>query len=374
MRTTLLLLYTASLTVACAHPSSPPSHATAASPFAPGEEDLGPTIRAAPTLAVPSFPALAAVRIDAWLYAAPDLKARRFRANPVPFHDSVVGARGVDPWQRTRAVRVVAQDGDWLTIETGRADACNENLLEGLAVRFYVRPDALAPVTTRALVLTDSDGTKLALPAGTPVDSDPVVVAASWWLVRAALPADAIGTTYRADPIRATTRIRDESTHVEAHVRPRVRGEPAWSRYDTEPPVDLPPGVMRIPIAIVERRGDETLIESADACGRLRGLIPTVSIESDLGEEGGEEGGEAGGFGFGRAAKFRFRAGASLSWPDGSGAGTAIDAVYVFYLDRTVDPTVDRTCGSFGIGPNRDWRGSEVSVPLCVANSDLLPL
>lgn len=113
-------------------------------------------------------------------------------------------------------------------------------------MRFYVRPDALAPVTTRALVLTDPDGTELALPAGTPVDSDPVVVAASWWLVRAALPADAIGTTYRADPIRATTRIRDESTHVEAHVRPRVRGEPAWSRYDTEPPVDLPPGVMRI--------------------------------------------------------------------------------------------------------------------------------
>ena len=348
----------------------------APSPLIPGEDAPESTIpaEAAPQRPPPVFPMLAALRIDAWLYAAPDEKAQRYRARRLPFPVAVPGGQSPDPWTRTRAVRVMAQDGPWLTIETGPVDACNQNLFDRLAVRFYVHADALVPVTARALALTDPDGTELDLPSGAPADGAPPAFAVGSWLVRATLPADAIGTMYQADPVHlADRRLDEDSFRVDAHVQPRVRGDVAWARHGTEPPAGMPAGNVIIPIAVIQRGAKDTLIEAADSCGRMRALIPAANIQANDSEDGGEEGAP---FGFGRIAKFQFRAGAPLSWPDGTPAGSVIEAV-------AVDPyplSGGRTCASFELEtqafrlarPAASQLADDFS--LCVATGDLVRL
>ena len=282
--------------------------ACGAAPVAPASSaPSAPRPVAAPALVLPAH---ALLREDAVLHIRPDATSpwARITRNRID-----VLARPHD----VHVVKVLAVEADWILVETGAATACHTALLSGLAVRLYVHRDALVPVTTREVVVTDPDGTGVHLAAGTPmVGEGGPRVRVLRWIVAPPLTRDvhdAIGTVFQPSPALPDPQ-GDDDPFIGASVELEVFG-------DRVAPVR--PGRDVLSVRVLAE-GDPALIEVGDDCAGLRARVAADQVQPP-----GVVGGFAGGYGFGRRRAQHLRVGAELWWEDGTPAGRVIDSAEV---------------------------------------------
>ncbi len=313
------LLFLLLLAVGCAH-SAPP--------------------RAAAEASQTSDPRFVLIWTDARLHRSPD------DPEPVRAYDYGGDARSARAGE-VYVARLVADHGAWLEVDTGPIDwlddanrpyhCASSNVLGrdlpagsgGVALRLWVRRADLAPVLTRPFDRSFDDGTYARLRPGTPiVDGRP-------WIDGFLLPIQvedaAIGTNYRVLPLPPAT--DDDGFRMQdvVEVRAALGGaEVSWQ----QPPWNY----SESPYLLVDDAG--TRVTTSDAgCGEAVLAFTGRVAPSEFDQYG------IGGLSTGRVPGVRVAEGTPLQWPDGTPAGTVLEA-----LELRVPATGPAVCFEVGVG------------------------
>lgn len=265
-------------------------------------------------------------------------------------------------------VRVMDRQDGWTKISTALDNYDRHCIGHGaigddaLGLTFWVRDDDLVPALSQPVTRVFGDGTQVALRAGTPVfDGRP-------WAYGFALPItlddDAFGDVYTTDPAE----LRDDPP-------PAAQGQPArafdykrvtlkaaqvngarapWSR----PPWYSDEGVMYGDVA-----SDSGLFHHTGGCGALMLGLPSEAVTEDV---------SISGLMGAMVNSGHIRAGAALSWRDGTPAGHARDALYMSDTAR-VEATEARVCWEQPIGDAWDAPGHRGDkVVFCAQRADIV--
>lgn len=216
---------------------------------------------------------------------------------------------------RHLALSVVSQADGWLQVSTKpTAPVACEPMRSPMAsadLRLWVRAEDREQVLARTVRIPWPDGGRVVFHAGyRRADLSEAVKAPAWTALldslEAQIPADAWG-------LEATP----ETDPFEGEQAWRMGGALTWDRV-----VVTPSGPMQLPPAPWEPIGTSgELIRITPGCLTLVAHAPVLTAAAP--QLGGTMIG-SGGLGSRRAAPEKIRAGATLRWPDGSAAGTAL--------------------------------------------------
>jgi hypothetical protein len=209
---------------------------------------------------------------DALLYAEPSEGARTLQLATLD------GARK-DQVGHVVALKVVGGKGGFVEVElTGQQDCTLSRVVvpDDLArVRMFVRRADLAPVLMKPFTKSFADGTSITLAAGTPVaatDAGTYVVSLGGDELEVDVPASSVGFSYTAAKSRGAITIADTlaiAPATQATVGERTLALTAWHG------------------ALVEKRGDSTLVAIDRGCASARVLVPSKAVQ-DADEAAGD--------------------------------------------------------------------------------------
>jgi hypothetical protein len=253
------------------------------------------------------------------------------------------------------AFRMVRTENGWAELETlgARGPHCAESFeaLDALRVRFFVPARALVPITTREIEQSFPDGSEIELSRGVPVEPLPgtplvrVFLGSTRTVLRVS-PAD-YGTRYLPSEGAAygpsAVVIAREALAAAVPIlgqTGRVEGSEALAVYDQE------------------NARSEVLAEIRPRCARLVVRVPAQTLIAAPGpnEAPAPE----------RPAP-AIRAGAHLSWRDGTDAGRAAREAR---FDRESEPAGDRRC--FVRSIEDATVDGAAFIELCVARADVI--
>lgn len=285
----------------------------------------------------------ASVRAETWLHVTRDEGAHRFRA---------ASERSVRDALLPRHVRIIAGADDWVELETGFDAPCADALLPGLAIRLHASASGFSGVVRRPIDIEHGDGTAVHLDPGmmaiAPSSGSSgftyVGDAYGGWLLNLVLPSDHIGATN--DPSPAPEPRPDGDWQVAEGALLSVTGALVTRKWQ---------GTQQV--TPVETRGDSTLVEIGGRCGWFRALVPTDQLRQTV--PGGIQGGVV-------VPGPHLRAGAALSWPDGTPAGKTLRT----YHPASLEGTGERRCMTESIATGAET--AEGRVTLCFAATDLI--
>jgi hypothetical protein len=224
----------------------------------------------------------------------------------------------------------------------------------------YVRRADLAPVTTREVSVDHVDGTGFTLSAGViaePGESgDRVSVDGNH--LSLALPEDAVGLSY-AEPTR---RLRDADAE-------EVSSMPGGELWIGGAEVDLSLHDATVEYAAAPLDPERQLVTFTYACSAYRAVFVGYGGGTGIGTIGCGEYGTIGS----SIPRPRVRAGAPLTWLDGSPAGETLEEVVVV---RAVESADQRLCFQEPLRqrnhwPDRDHALDEYFVTVCADASDV---
>jgi hypothetical protein len=209
---------------------------------------------------------------DALLYAEPSEGARTLQLATFD------GARK-DHVGRVVALKVIAAKGAFVEVElTGQQDCTLSHVVvpDDLArVRMFVRRADLAPVLVKPFAQSFADGTSIALAAGTPVvatDAGTYVVSLGGDELEVGVPASSVGFSYVAAKSRGAIMMADAlaiAPATQAILGERTLALTAWHG------------------ALVEKRGDSTLLALDRGCASAHVLVPSKAVQ-DADEAAGD--------------------------------------------------------------------------------------
>jgi hypothetical protein len=211
------------------------------------------------------------------------------------------------PTSRVWVMRAVRQDGDWLEVETiADSDAhCvpDKWQLDNFALRLFVRAEDAILLTTRTVEAQLSNGNVVIFGAGLPVVAgtpDHIIASVVWPFE---VPDDALGHSYPA-PGR-----RDQGPHATGTINPEA--------LRIQDDFTLPSSLATSVLEVRELDGDWAMATVADGCVEYR--LRIAKSEYDPSEPdvwGGLSGSMR------DAQSMALPANTTLTWPDGSAAGT----------------------------------------------------
>ncbi|MGE3636717.1 MAG: hypothetical protein AB7P00_42840, partial [Sandaracinaceae bacterium] len=273
----------------------------------------------------------AVVSMDTPLYAAPSRGATQVHLLPAFL-------RGREPRSyRMTALRVLGEVDGWVELETpGELERapCVSSIerLRPFRIRLFARADALLPVTAREVTQTFADDTAITLDRGVPLEPLPgtplyrALLGNLSAVIRLAGPE--VSTRYFPSEPRAEVPTPNEGVPTDVLARGAlILGETGRVEVN-EPDLFVPVYGAR------ERGTGERILELRTACAVVFARAPSDAPASGLlGVLSSTPDSEP--------PQIVLRAGASLSWPDGSPAGEMLERVE---LARRLASRGDRRC------------------------------
>lgn len=221
------------------------------------------------------------LRGNAALFAAPGAKA--------PAIDMRDLGRLADKPHHTRQFRLIADQGEWLTVESmGDASpfdsvGCHATTwsLRGLKLRFHVRRDDVFPVLTKPIELTYNDGTAVTLKPGVAMGATDQP-GRRWVHVNGlelvvSVPDEFIGMSYEPENYFDAPALDDADS---VFLEPDVYREQALKFANGKAigprlPRSVAKNIARVleRVIVIAERGDDRLIELRKNCVKVRALV-----------------------------------------------------------------------------------------------------
>lgn len=238
------------------------------------------------------------------------------------------------PW----VMRLVGASGDWLLVENLQPQEAEPHCyrhvaaLVGWRLRLAVRREDVVIVTTREVHADFEDGTGYTLAAGVALtpDGDEYVVRVDDHELRVPVDHGAAGWSYAAP----SSRFLEEDYEYDDDDGALPGGVPL-----------LDGDAARVYARSVERDGDFVTVDAA--CSSLRLKLPEGEGGTGFGTNGCGSPGAAV-----DATSPRLAAGASLTWPDGSPAGEALQDQVLTWPAQVIG---DRRCFRLPLVRAADW-------------------